>query len=149
MTEVLIDGGEGAIPVHVLDEAAATAFLSNGSPFLTRFAQQAQFKGKAGQVLIAPDKDGAPEQVLFGVAAGDRVDAMALRALPAKLPPGDYRFALLPAHLDPAQAALAWALGAYRFDRYKKAGEPAPRLAVPEGVSLAEVRSLAHASALA
>jgi leucyl aminopeptidase len=57
--------------------------------------------------------------------------------------------ALLPAGLDPAQAALAWALGAYRFDRYKKKTDPCPRLACPEGVDLAAVKAIAHACALA
>src|SRR5204862_5893590 len=55
----------------------------------------------------------------------------------------------LPEGLSPAQAALAWALGVYRFDRYKKKTDETPRLVVPDGVSVIELRALAHACALA
>ena len=149
MTEVLIERADKSIPIQVLDEAATSALLDGRAPFATRYAEQAQFKGKPGQLLVLPGNDGGPEQVLFGIAAGERVDAQALRALPAKLPAGDYHFSVLPAHLDPAQAALAWALGSYRFDRYKKKDAETPRLIVPEGVDLTETRHLAHACALA
>jgi leucyl aminopeptidase len=148
MTEVLIAGADGAIPIHVVDEAAAAAFFAEAGPFVRTFAEHANFKGKPGQTLVIPTSEGGPDQALFGVAGG-RPDALALRALPARLPPGDYRFALLPTGLDATQAALAWALGAYRFDRYKKAADPAPRLVVGDGVDLVQVKALAHACALA
>jgi leucyl aminopeptidase len=73
---------------------------------------------------------------------------MSFRALPAKLPPGEYRIAQAPAAIAMDQIALAFALGAYRFDRYRKSGGEPPRLAVKD-VDLAEVRQQAHACALA
>ena len=48
------------------------------------------------------------------------------------LPPGTYRFANAP-H-DARLAALAFALGAYQFTRYRKAEARNVRLVVPEGV---------------
>ena len=45
-------------------------------------------------------------------------------------------------------AAIAFSLGAYRFDRYKTRGEGRTRLFVP-GADLAEARAVAHAAALA
>ena len=147
MTEVLIEAADRAIPIQVLDEAAATAFFAEATPFVRAYAEHAGFKGKPGQALVLPTEEGAPDQALFGVAGG-KADAMVLRALPAKLPAGDYRFAMLPAGYDGAQTALAWALGAYRFDRYKKASDPAPRLVVDKGLDLAAIRAMAHACAL-
>src|SRR5262249_19656584 len=63
----------------------------------------------------------------------------------AKLQAGTYRIAEAPDGLARDQIALAFALGSYRFDRYKKNGAR-PRL-VAEGVDVAEARHRAHACA--
>jgi leucyl aminopeptidase len=147
MTDVILEAADGAaVPVHVLAEAEAADFLQAASPLAQGLARLAEFKGKAGQALTVVAADGAPEQVLFGL--GERPDPMALRALPAKLAAGLYRFAALPSGIAPEPAALAFALGSYRFDRYKSRGADRARL-VAEGVDVAEVRQVAHACALA
>ncbi len=57
---------------------------------------------------------------------------MAARWLPTQLPPGDYRIDSAPPDLEVNQIALAWSLGAYRFDRYKSAGsDPRAQLVEP------------------
>jgi leucyl aminopeptidase len=149
MSEVLIEGAQKAVPIRVIDEGSLGAFLEGAGAFLKGLVEQAGFKGKAGQVLVVPDQAGAVGQVLAGAAAGAQAEAMALRALPVKLPAGTYAFERLPAGLDPAQAALAWAMGAYRFDRYKKKTDETPRLVIPQGVDSAAVRAMSHACALA
>ncbi|HET9161540.1 MAG TPA: leucyl aminopeptidase family protein [Caulobacteraceae bacterium] len=149
MTEVLIESADTAVPIKVIDEGALAALLEGAGDFVKGLAEQGGFKGKAGQVLVVPGESGAVAQVLVGSAAGSAAEAMALRALPARLPAGTYAFELLPAGLDPARAMLAWALGAYRFDRYKKKTDETPRLAVPAGVDLSAVKAMSHACALA
>ncbi len=107
------------------------------------------FTGKAGQALVLADGAGGVERVLFGVGDLSSVDPMALRGLPSRLPPGDYVLEAPPG-LDPALAALAFALGSYAFDRYKAAhGRSRPRLAASPAVDLAAVERIAHACALA
>jgi leucyl aminopeptidase len=112
-------------------------------------ASAADFKGKPGQLLIAPGPDGRTARVLMGVGDPAKVQAMAFRALPAKLPVGDYRIEDAPGHLDAAQVALAFALGGYGFDRYRKKREKHARLVVAPGVDVAEIREIAQACALA
>ncbi|HEY3696285.1 leucyl aminopeptidase family protein [Phenylobacterium sp.] len=148
MTDVILKAAKGAIPVHALLEAEADAFLEGRQAFVKAFAATAEFKGKAGQALAVPNTEGGIERVLFGLGAPERADAMSFRALPARLPAGDYRIASAPAHIPADQIALAFALGSYRFDRYRKAGGPRPRLAARD-VDVAEVRQQAHACALA
>jgi leucyl aminopeptidase len=110
-------------------------------------AKLARFRGKAGEVLTLAGEAG-PDLVLAGL--GDGGGAMGLRALAARLPAGLYAFEPRPAGPAPADAALAFALGAYRFDRYKKdRGEAGARLVCPDGVDLAELRAVSHACALA
>jgi leucyl aminopeptidase len=112
------------------------------------------FGAKPGQMLKAPGADGRLEQAVFVLSAQDAAapgwGAQALRALPALLPPGDYVLAQAPPALDRTEAAIAFVLGAYRFDRYKSVRDGArPRLVAPEGCDLQTALSVAHACLLA
>jgi leucyl aminopeptidase len=150
MSDVLISASSGdAIPLHALTESELDGFLAAQPPLVARLATLAEFKAKAGQVLAVPDAENGKGLALFGLGAAVKADGMAFRALPAKLPAGDYRLAKIPEGVAIDQIALAWALGAYGFDRYRKTKlDPRPRL-VAEGANLDEVRAVAHACALA
>jgi leucyl aminopeptidase len=63
------------------------------------------------------------------------------------LPAGVYRFANAP-H-DARLATLAFALGSYRFARYRKAAPYNVRLVPPEGIDVAEIERMDRAVALA
>ena len=147
MTDVILEASDAAtVPVHALAESGLADALKAAPANVAPFAALSEFKAKAGQVLVVPDAGGAIERVLFGLGANP--DPMAFRALAAKLPAGTYKIAQAPAGLDAAQIALAFALGSYRFDRYKTHGGERAKL-VAEGVDVAEVRQVAHACALA
>ena len=60
-----------------------------------------------------PGDDGGAAAVLFGLGEGGNDPSLAAGTLPASLPAGTYHLAS--GFADPAQASLAWALGAYRF----------------------------------
>ncbi len=144
MSEIILETWDGsATPIHALSEAGVAAVLA-ADPFAAALARTAEFKGKAGQILLIPGADGALSRVLFG--AGDSWTVF--RALPAKLPAGVYRIAEAPETASADQVALAFALGSYRFDRYKTRDAERPRL-LADGADVAEVRQVAHACALA
>ncbi|WP_184716843.1 M17 family metallopeptidase [Caulobacter sp.] len=148
-THPILESAQGqAIPVHPLAEGEVEAFLAQKRAPVRTYAAANKFSGKAGQVLAVPGASGAVERVLLGIGSG-RVDLSLFRTLAGKLPAGEYALAKLPRGIDPEQAALAFALGTYRFDRYKKRGEPIPRLVAPKGVDVAAVTAFAHACALA
>jgi leucyl aminopeptidase len=109
-----------------------------------RFAESAGFEGAAGKHLLVPGADGMLAGVLFGLAEGG--DPFAPGALPAILPAGTYR---LEGALDnPRLAALGFALGAYRFARYRKTPERNVRLAVPAGIDADDLARTLAAVAL-
>ncbi|MBI1199928.1 MAG: leucyl aminopeptidase family protein [Phenylobacterium sp.] len=149
MTDVILDAWDGtATPVHPVTEAE-TAKALEADAFAAALARTAEFKGKAGQALLVPGADGGLGRVLFGL--GEAARANTFRVLPARLPAGVYRMAATPQGVTADQIALAFALGSYRFDRYKPRrgeGGERPRL-LAEGCDLAEVRQVAHACALA
>ncbi len=84
------------------------------------FADAAGFEPKPGRHLLLPAADGGLAGVLFALEApgAGHKDLFAPGALSGLLPAGAYRFANAP-H-DAKLAALAFALGAYRFTRYRK-----------------------------
>ncbi len=95
------------------------------------FCAAAGFKGKAGQILILPAPDGKPGVVMAGTGS-EKPDLWDWSAIAAKLPGGVYRLDSPPDH--PTYAALGWALGGYRFDRYREKSDDAlVRLVWPEG----------------
>ena len=147
MIDVILETSDSPpIPVYALAESEIAEFLTSAPPFTRPFATLSDFKGKAGQVLVLPDAAGALHSILFGLGATP--DAMSFRALAAKLPPGVYKIAQAPAALSADQIALAFALGSYRYDRYKAHSADRARLVV-EGVDATEVIHVAHACALA
>ncbi len=95
------------------------------------FADAAGFEPKAGRHLLLPGPDGGLAGVLFGLENADdpHLDLFRPGALPGLLPAGAYRFANAP-H-DSRLGALAFALGNYRFARYRKQDEKTLRLELP------------------
>ncbi|MFL6790970.1 MAG: leucyl aminopeptidase family protein [Bradyrhizobium sp.] len=114
-----------------------------------RFASANDFTGKPGKCLTLPSADGGIAQVLFGLEdeASKSRDLFRPGALPGLLPPGVYRFANAP-H-DVRLAALAFALGSYRFGRYRKADRPDVRLVPPDGIDAADIMRMVQAAHLA
>jgi leucyl aminopeptidase len=148
MSDVILEAFDGPVtPIHALSEAETAEALA-ADAFAAALAKTADFKGKAGQVLQVPGADGALDRVLYGLGDGGAPGVW--RGLPARLPAGVYRVAQKPDGVGADRIALAWALGSYRFDRYKPAkngGERARLLG--DGADLAEVLQVAHACALA
>jgi len=143
---VVAASDEAAIPIRLVTSAEAEAAVEALPAPLRAQARLAKFKGKAGEVAALADETG-PVLALAGFGAGG---AIALRALPTKLPAALYAFEPRSGGPAPADAALAFALGAYRFDRYRKErGEAGPRLVAPDGVDLDELHAVSHACALA
>src|SRR5690606_29043427 len=104
--------------------------LADLEPHQAAWVRTNRFTAGQGQVLLVPDDGGALACVLFGLGNGDTPDRLIIGKLPGLLPQGTYRFAArLP---EPQLGALAWALGAYRFDRYHGTDRPECRLVVPE-----------------
>src|SRR5947209_7575356 len=114
-----------------------------------RFSEANAFAAKPGQCLTLPAADGRIAQVLFGLEEDGAKwrDPFRPGLLPGLLPPGLYRFANAP-H-DARLAALAFALGSYRFARYRDNAAPKARLVLPDGVDAADVSRMAEAAALA
>ena len=135
-----------AQPLALLCVPEGKDLPTNLSPLQRRWAAANGFAGQRGRLLAVPAADGGIASQLFGTGGeGDR-PKLILGLAAAALEPGDY--ALGGDYGDPTLAALAFRLGAYRFDRYRKT-KPAPTLDLPAGADGAEVARLADAAYLA
>ena len=137
--DVLVDGHrDSSIPIIPLAETALRSWLETQPPEIERWTRAVAFRAAAGTHCLVADGDGALHSVLAGVA--DPTDTWSLSALAASLPPGNYH---LPADTPSAvreRIGLGWALGTYRYDRYRT--EPDPNADAPPVLALGDAHAL-------
>ncbi|MEQ8966346.1 MAG: leucyl aminopeptidase family protein [Azospirillaceae bacterium] len=154
----------GAIPLHPVDKAGLEAWLGARPPAETAWLRAAGFKAEPGRLAPIPAAEGGGRIAGVAVGVAAKPDLWALAGAAKSLPPGDYRLEDADGRLDPAAAALGWALGTYAFRRYRTgmgkpagngetaeetdADKPRARLAWPEGVDGEAVLNAAEATAL-
>src|SRR4051812_13431891 len=138
-----------AIPITFVTKTTWRALSATLSAEGRQFAHANGYTAKPGECLMLPAVDGRIAQVLFGLEdeAAKWRDPFRPGQLPGMLPAGVYRFANAP-H-DTRLAALAFALGSYRFNRYRKSDTPDVRLVAPDGIDVAEISRIADAASLA
>src|ERR1700761_4824951 len=120
----------GAIPLHAVTARDARAWL--GKQKRSGLVTATGFAGAAGALAALPDAKGGIAAWVLGL--GDSTDAFALAAAAEKLPAGTYRLGDVPDFCGGANAALAWLMGGYTFDRYKKKTAKAAKLMLSAGV---------------
>ncbi len=107
----------------------------------------AGFAAKEGEQALVPNADGGLAGVALGL--GDGPGLWSLAGLPGSLPAVAYRLE------DPgwdgrttAQTVLGWALGSYRFERYRAGAARPADLVWPKGIERKRLTSTARAVAL-
>jgi leucyl aminopeptidase len=138
-----------AIPITFATKSTWQAISAELPAQARQFASSNGFAAKPGACLTLPAAGGQIARVLFGLeeATSKSRDLFRPGALPGLLPRGTYRFANAP-H-DTRLAVLAFALGSYRFNRYRKADALDVRLVPPEGIDTADITRMAEAAWLA
>jgi leucyl aminopeptidase len=91
------------------------------------------FNAERGRVLMLPAVAAAyPNRVWIGLGSG-RIDLAFAQALPDRLYAGDYRLESSLTAEQISTVVLGFALGSYRYGRYKTVTPCAARLVLPEG----------------
>jgi len=130
-TQITPEVPKSPVPITVVDEADFKEWLAEQQPPIRAWVKSNGFEPKAGSLCLIPSKEGKVGRVLYG-RNKDAPDIWRIAALPKRLPPASY---VLESGADPAEAALGWMLGAYRFDRYKTGDKKKkPILGLPTGI---------------
>jgi len=141
----LATSAKAVVPLHAVAAKDAKAWLARQKR--AGLVTASGFAGAAGALAALPDAKGGIAGWVLGL--GDNKDAFALAAAAEKLPDGVYRLGEVPDNCGGANAALAWLLGGYNFDRYKKKSARKARLVLPSGVDGGEVSRIAESLFLA
>ncbi len=142
-------GTTGAVPVTFVTAKTYPAAKAKLKSAQQAFLDATGFEPKPGKTAVIPDAKGGVSAVFFGLEAEDAAhrDPLLAGKLPGQIPPGVYAFANDPG--DAATSALAWAMGQYRFTRYKKSSAKPAVLVMPKGVDGEAVTRTAEAVFLA
>jgi leucyl aminopeptidase len=139
----------GAVPVHAVTPAMLEVLLDGPLKPHARWIRTCGFKALAGKLLQLPGPDGSLDGVVFGLGRDE--DAFQCAALPGLLAEGLYTFASVPETRCGTTLALAWAMGHYRYARFK-GGEGAkerPVLVWPDDADRGQVLRVADGLFLA
>lgn len=144
---------------HLIDKPAAAPieilpltgdgladWLGSAPPQAAAWVAATRFAAKPGTHCLVPDAEGGIALALAGMPVAR--DVWALAGLSRALPAGDYRLADGVDTATAADCALGWALGAYRFSRYRKPEGALPRLVWPEACDRKRIETLVAAIGL-
>lgn len=132
MHPTFVARSKAAHPIWFVTPATFSKVIGKLDQRARAFVKASGFEPMPGRHLILPSGSGVGG-ALFGLEnkpAG--ANAFLPGLLPGVLPAGTYRFAN--ASHDDRLASIAFALGGYRFNRYRKAKDKVLRLALPDGV---------------
>jgi leucyl aminopeptidase len=143
---------KSTVPLVAVAEEQFDTWLAGQSVRIKAWARASGFKARPGTTSLLAAADGTLERAFLGLAAakpeGQNPDNGAIWAFavcPERLPEGSYALhGRLGAGLA-AEAALGWALGSYRFERYRKRARAPARLVWPEGAGRGAVENAAEA----
>ncbi len=135
MSDRILSPGQAGptLPIHAVSADRLAALLDTLDPAAATFARANGFDAASGQHIVVPEASGGIAAVLFGLGKGSEPpNPFLIGKLATALPAGDYRFASGVA--EPRLAALGWALGAYRFRRYRQQPDKPVRLVLDPGI---------------
>jgi leucyl aminopeptidase len=141
MHDRLVTHAEAAIPLDAVTKSGLEDWLKKQSKSDARWIRGAGFAAKDGELLLVPGSNGAIGFAMLGLGAQN--DPLALATFSESLPEGIYVFRDVPKELGGARGALAWMLGTYSFDRYRRNDRRQSKLLLPADIDAAEVQRIA------
>lgn len=131
---------KATLPLTIVTRSALAGWLRDQPERIKRWVQSVYFSGADGELCLLPGSDGALAGAVAGLA--NMEDPWCYAGLPTRLPRGRYQLERAPEVAAAEAAALGWALGTYRFTRYKKNETPVASLVWPEAADRTLVSAL-------
>lgn len=138
----LVDRATQAVLITPIRATRLSDWLKAQPAGVQRWVKNLDFQAKPGTTCLLPDSEGKLDRVLLGIEEGG--DRWSAASLPSALPVGAYQLDG-EAGIDPTHFAFGWAVGGYRFDRYKAAPRALAKLVWPQGADRAVVARLVSA----
>jgi leucyl aminopeptidase len=135
------------VPVLLMTEAAFDAWVKTKPKRAAQWMSTQDFRAKPGTFWLVPDEEGKLERVIAGISEPPSLWDIA--DFSRRLPEGAYVFESDLPMAYQEWLALGWALGAYKFTRYKKTDDAKAKLVLPKGADAAKINRYADAINLA
>ncbi len=135
-----------ATPLYLISDDKWLTFLASQTPTHQVWLNANNFCTKVSQWCLVPNSDGQVACVCVGVDAA--IDLYALSDLASSLPLGTYVIANSDdfSVADVYLLSLGWGLGAYQFNRYKKASRACAQLKVAASIDQVKLHAELQAS---
>ena len=133
-----------AIAITTVTRSSLADWLKYQPASIQSWIKISGYIGKAGETLLLPPiEGGGGVSALLGIKGSH--DIWSWGAAAAELAGGTYSIVGNIDQPTAENAALGWALGSYRFTRYKNPNKNPPKLLIPENAALPSVLNLAEA----
>ena len=147
MSYLLDERDENSIPIRPARTDGWESQLETLPPQAKAWIRSTQYEIEPGKACLLPAEDGTLREVIIGLS--ERPSPWDWSGLPETLPALAYHVSKEVSPDDANAAALGWALGAYRFDRFRKPkGKDLAQLAWPPTCQRQGVESTARATYL-
>ena len=114
-----------ACPIFVVSKATFDEALRGPLERWSPWIKSSAFTASSNKLLLLPGSENGVAGAVLGLGADE--DPLATATLSSALPAGVYRIELAPPAHTGDRIALAWAMGAYAFRRYKGESKPKER----------------------
>ncbi len=141
--KVLLPRAAKAIPLTLLAQSDFGEWLKKQPKRIAQWLKTQDFAARPGSFCVLPDSDGKAAGVVAGLS--ETPSLWDLADMPNKLPAGIYRLEWDGPVAFHEWLALGWALGSYRFTRYKKNDKPHAQLVISKGSDQAKIERYAAA----
>jgi leucyl aminopeptidase len=144
-----------AQPLWLIIESELAAWQASQDAATRAWLAALKFRAERHQLAVIPDGAGKPRGAVLGLgglATVGELDLWNLAGAPDRLPSGPWRIDTPLTRECATAAALGWAMGCYRFDRYRsapKSGSAGALLVPPAEADMNHVRNAADALAMA
>lgn len=137
---------KSTLPLFVVSVEDYPSWKDSAPPAVSGWLSASRFSGKAGACALLPAEAGPSGAV---VVVDDASCPWQYANLPRALPPGTYEVEPELAEEIATALALGWALGSYRFERFRKKSSKRPTLVWPEAADQTKTLALAEGICLA
>ena len=145
----------GARPLWLVTEGELATWHGAQDAATQSWLTALRFRAERNQLVVVPDAEGAPRAAVLGLgplAAVADLDLWSIAGAPDRLPAGSWRIGTALPRDAATAAALGWATGCYRFERYRSTPRTAAGgalLSPPAEADMEYVRNAASALAMA
>lgn len=147
MTPAFAAPDAAATPLHIIEETDLEAALAALPDAAANWLRRVGFTGALGQTHLVQAGDGELAVTGYGTPEKRARGRLHLASTARALPAGTYRLVGLDGQAA-EEAALAWLLAAYSFDRYKSAPAQSANLIAPDSVDAARLEAIAAGECL-